>query len=158
MCYKLRVPFLGVISDTHDLLRPEVLPALHGCDLIVHAGDICGPEVLARLGELAPVRAVRGNNDRGAWCRDLPERDAFEFEGRRVLVVHDRAELTDSVLAEADLVISGHSHLPRFEEHLGRLDLNPGSAGPRRFRLPIAVARVEIDTSGITCELVHLIP
>jgi len=136
------VTLLGVISDTHDLLRPEALAALEGCQLIVHAGDVCTPAVLEGLAALAPLRAVRGNNDRGAWARALPEEDLIDLAGTRIHVVHDDARRPPEV--RADLLISGHSHRPRREEREGALFLNPGSAGPRRFRLPVALALVEL--------------
>lgn len=146
---------LGVISDTHDLLRPEALAALKGCHLIVHAGDVCAPAVLEGLAALAPVRAVRGNNDRGAWAAALPEEDLLEVAGRRIHVVHEDARRGTGV--QADLLISGHSHGPRQEERDGALYLNPGSAGPRRFRLPVSLALVDLGAARLTVQRVDLL-
>lgn len=128
---------IGLISDTHGLLRPEAVRALRGADLIVHGGDVGGPEILEALGAIARVVAVRGNNDRGAWARALQETATFEEEGTRVHVVHDVKEL--ALAAPVDAVISGHSHAPRVREEDGVLYVNPGSAGPRRFSLPISI-------------------
>lgn len=135
---------VGVISDTHGLLREEARDALAGCDLILHAGDIGTPEVLAALEEIAPVIAVRGNNDRGMWARRIPERAQHTVDGVRILVLHDRKDLPRAPPPDADVVVTGHSHKPLVETRDGVLYLNPGSAGPRRFRLPIALAHLEI--------------
>jgi putative phosphoesterase len=136
---------IGVISDTHGLVRPEALAALAGAELIVHAGDVGGPEVLAALAQIAPVRAVRGNNDQGAWARTLPETERIEIAGRVLYVIHDVKELDlDPAAAGIDVVIAGHSHRPRNERAGGVLWLNPGSAGPRRFSLPITVGRLDV--------------
>lgn len=134
---------VGVISDTHGLLRPEALLALRGCQRILHAGDVGGPEILASLRRVAPVTAVRGNNDHGSWARDLPHSAELALAGVRVLMIHDVKEL-DPAGIDADVVVAGHSHSPRCERVGGVLFLNPGSAGPRRFRLPIAVARLHL--------------
>jgi len=146
---------LGVISDTHDLLRPEAVAALAECDLIVHAGDVCTPSVLEELGRIAPVRAVRGNNDRGAWAEQLPEEQVLEVAGRRIHVVHDAADRPDDL--RVDLWISGHSHRPRQEDRDGALVLDPGSAGPRRFTLPIALALVDLAAPRLTARRVDLV-
>jgi uncharacterized protein len=148
---------VGVISDTHGLMRPEALAALRGVELIIHAGDIGGPEVLAALRALAPVVAVRGNNDVGPWAAALPEHVDFDVAGRRVHLVHDVA---DARPAGADVVIAGHSHQPRNERVGGALYFNPGSAGPRRFKLPIALGRLRFgtDITAITAEIVVLVP
>ncbi|HEY8605761.1 MAG TPA: metallophosphoesterase family protein [Noviherbaspirillum sp.] len=139
---KLRI---GVISDTHNLLRPEARFALAGVDRIIHAGDICGPAVLEQLAAIAPVLAVRGNNDRGDWAEDLPHRLVEEIGGVRVLVVHDKADVGAADAASgAMVVITGHSHRPNIAREGGVLYLNPGSAGPRRFRLPVSLAILEI--------------
>lgn len=145
---------LGVISDTHDLLRPEAVAALAGCDLIVHAGDVCTPGVLEELGRIAPVRAVRGNNDRGAWAAQQPEEELLEVGGRRIHVVHDAADRPQDLAV--DLWISGHSHRPRQEERDGALVLDPGSAGPRRFTLPITLALVDLSAPRLTARRVDL--
>lgn len=146
---KLRI---GVISDTHNLLRPEARLALAGVDGIIHAGDICGPAVLDQLSAIAPVLAVRGNNDRGEWAEALPHRIVTDIGGVQVLVVHDKAD-ADGEAADAGVVISGHSHKPNIVREGGVLWLNPGSAGPRRFRLPISLAILEIDDGVPTARL-----
>ncbi len=136
---------VGLISDTHGLLRPEAKQALSGVDLIIHAGDIGTPEVLEELRALAPVRAVRGNNDRGPWTRGLPETEALELEGASLYVLHDLNELDlDPAAGGFAAVIAGHSHRPAMDTRDGVLYINPGSAGPRRFSLPVAVGFLEI--------------
>ena len=148
---------VGLISDTHDLLRPAALASLDGCDRILHAGDVCTPEVLDRLARLAPVDAVRGNNDRGAWAESLPEGLTLTISGRRIHVVHDAARLTIDPFAEGiALVVSGHSHRPRVEERDGVAWVNPGSAGPRRFRLPVAMAILHLQARGARIETLRL--
>ncbi|MBI3638054.1 MAG: metallophosphoesterase family protein [Candidatus Rokubacteria bacterium] len=148
---------IGVISDTHGLLRPEALAALAGSDLIVHAGDVGGPDVLEGLRRLAPVVAVRGNNDRGRWAAALPETDVIDAGGRRLYVLHDLHALDVDPRAQGfDVVIAGHSHRPATERRDGVLYLNPGSAGPRRFSLPIALARLRVTPSRLHPELVTL--
>jgi putative phosphoesterase len=148
---------VGVISDTHGLVRPEAAAALEGCDLIVHGGDVGAPEVLAQLGEIAPVRAVRGNNDRGAWASQLPVCDAIEVGGAWLYVLHEIAALDlDAGAAGFAAVVSGHSHRPRAETRDGVLYLNPGSAGPRRFSLPVTVARLTVDGPRLVHEIVEL--
>jgi putative phosphoesterase len=148
---------VGVISDTHGLVREQALAALAGCELIIHAGDIGTPEVLERLREIAPVRAVRGNNDRGVWARSLPLNDVIEIGPHHVYLLHDIAELAiDPAAASMAAVITGHSHKPAAEVREGVLYLNPGSAGPRRFKLPIAVARLRVSKNGIEHEIVEL--
>jgi putative phosphoesterase len=135
---------IGVISDTHGLVRPEALAALARSELIVHAGDVGGPEVLAALAAIAPVRAVRGNNDKGAWARKLPVDDVVVVGRRRLYVIHDVKELDrDPLAAGFAAVIAGHSHRPRNEIKDGVLYFNPGSAGPRRFSLPVTVGRID---------------
>lgn len=130
---------IGVIADTHGLLRPEALEALHGCALIVHAGDIGGPAILARLAALAPTHAVRGNNDDGAWAAALPEQLDLHLGGRHLHVLHDLRS-PPGPLPAADVIVCGHSHKPLLEQRGPTLVLNPGSAGPRRFRLPVTLA------------------
>ena len=146
---------VGVISDTHGLLRPEALTALEGVDAIVHAGDIGSAAILDALRRIAPVVAVRGNNDRDAWAASLPEIVKTEIGGVRIWVVHNLQELAANP-ASANVVISGHSHCPRVERRDGLLFLNPGSAGPRRFSLPIAVARIHLAPTGPRAEIVEL--
>ncbi|MEQ8767391.1 MAG: metallophosphoesterase family protein [Planctomycetota bacterium] len=140
-------PCLGLISDTHGLLRPEAIAALKGCEQILHAGDVGGPEILEALEAIAPVTAIRGNNDRAAWAEDLPLRADVIWQGVRILVVHDVKDLAGEDI-EADVVVSGHSHRPAIEARSGILYVNPGSAGPRRFRLPISIARLSMTARG----------
>jgi uncharacterized protein len=148
---------VGVISDTHGLVREEALAALHGSQLIIHAGDIGTPAVLERLREIAPVRAVRGNNDRAEWARDLPDTDVVEVGPHHIYLLHDIGELDiDPAAARFAAVITGHSHKPGASVRDGVLYLNPGSAGPRRFRLPIAVARLHVTEHGLEHEIVEL--
>jgi uncharacterized protein len=148
---------IGVISDTHGLVRPEAIEALRASELIVHAGDIGGPEVLEALRAIAPVVAVRGNNDREGWAETLRETEVVEVGNALLYVLHDvhRLDLEPAV-AGFHAVISGHSHRPLLEERRGVLYLNPGSAGPRRFNLPIAVARLRVRGSTLSAEVVEL--
>ena len=147
---------IGLVSDTHGLMRPEALRALRGADVIIHGGDVGTPAVLEALRAIAPrVVAVRGNNDRGAWARGLGEVVTLELEGRSVHVLHDLHELAPNV--EADVVVSGHSHKPLVREENGTLYVNPGSAGPRRFSLPICVAWLTLTPGRRPrARLVHL--
>ena len=148
---------LGVISDTHGLLRPEALDALRGSDLIIHAGDVGKPEILKRLREIAPVVAVRGNVDTAPWAEELPETQVLRVAGRNICVLHDRARLVvDPVTVGYAAVVFGHSHKALVETHDGVLYLNPGSAGPRRFRLPITVSRLRVSTELLEPEIVQL--
>ena len=141
---------LGVISDTHGLLRPEAVEALRGSDMIVHAGDIGSPDVLRSLEALAPVLAVRGNNDHGTWAKDLPLTESLDLGRASIYVLHDLNELDlDPRAAGFSVVIAGHSHQPRCEKRNGVLFFNPGSAGPRRFRLPISVGRIVIEGARV---------
>jgi uncharacterized protein len=142
---------IGLVSDTHDLLRPEVLEYLRGSDHIVHAGDICGDGVLQALAQLAPVTAVRGNNDRGAWAGRLRESETLEIGGVAIHVVHDLHDL--ALPAGVRVVVSGHSHKPRVEEREGVLYVNPGSAGPRRFKLPISAGELRIAAGTVLAHL-----
>lgn len=136
---------IGIISDTHGLLRPEAVDALRGVDHIIHAGDIGRPEVIDGLRALAPTTAVRGNVDRGEWAAAYPQTAFVTLGGRSLYVLHNRAELDlDPAAAGIDVVVSGHSHQPKIETVDGVLYLNPGSAGPRRFTLPIALATLEL--------------
>ena len=148
---------VGVISDTHGLLRPQALAALEGADLIVHAGDIGPPDILARLRMIAPTIAVRGNVDTSPWGRSLPASEVVEAAGRLLYVVHDRADLDINPRAGGfAAVIFGHSHRPEAVEHDGVLFLNPGSAGPRRFSLPISLAILEVTAGELTWRFVEL--
>jgi len=148
---------VGVISDTHGLLRPAAVAALAGVDMIVHAGDIGSAAILDELRKIAPVVAVRGNNDREAWAASVPETVTTTLAGVRLYVVHDLKSLRgDPASQGVDVVISGHSHRPSVERRAGVLLLNPGSAGPRRFTLPIAVARLHLGPGGPRAEIVEL--
>jgi len=148
-----------VISDTHGLVRPQALEALRHVDLIVHAGDIGTHEVLAALARLAPLTAVCGNNDRGGWTRRLAATATVAVGGACLYVLHDVKELDfDPKAAGFAAVIAGHSHRPGIEERDGVLFVNPGSAGPRRFRLPVAVARLHVGRGQVRGELVLLDP
>jgi putative phosphoesterase len=148
---------VGVISDTHGLIRPEAIAALQGVDLIIHAGDIGAPEVMTALGRIAPVKAIRGNNDRDAWARGFPETDLVQVGAVSIYVLHDLAALDlDPKAAGIQVVISGHSHRPKAERKDGLLYLNPGSAGPRRFDLPIGLARMSISGPEVEYHLVEL--
>lgn len=148
---------MGVISDTHGLLRPEALAALHGSDLILHAGDVGAPAVLDALRAIAPTTAVRGNVDTAVWATALPLTDVTSVGGLDLYMLHDRAALDlDPRAAGFAAVIFGHSHRPGAELKDGVLYLNPGSAGPRRFTLPITVARLTIDDGRLTHEILEL--
>jgi putative phosphoesterase len=147
---------IGAISDTHGLLRPQAVAALAGCDPIIHAGDVGSPDVLARLGALAPVHAVRGNVDHGAWSANLPVTQRIEIDGFRIYVLHILAELDLQAADNVDAVIYGHSHQPKIETKNGTLFFNPGSAGPRRFRLPITVGRMTAEHGKLRAEIVEL--
>jgi hypothetical protein len=150
---RLRV---GVVSDTHGLVRPEVVEALRGSDVILHAGDIGGNHVLQELGEIAPVIPVRGNVD-GGWARLLPERRRLDLGGLSVLILHDRGLLgLDPAREGLGIVVFGHSHQPLAEKESGVLWFNPGSAGPRRFRLPVSVGRLVIEKARVRPELIEL--
>jgi uncharacterized protein len=154
---RARVSVVGVISDTHGLVRPEALARLRGVDLIVHCGDVGAPAVLDALRALAPVRAVRGNNDRGPWASALPHDDVVELASHVLYVIHDRGELElDPAAAGFTAVLSGHSHRPSVERRAGVLYVNPGSAGPRRFSLPIALARLVLGPGRCAATVVEL--
>jgi putative phosphoesterase len=147
---------VGVISDTHGLVRPEALAALAGSDHVIHGGDVGAPDVLDALARIAPVTAVRGNNDRGPWAERLPIRTTIEIGGVRIHVIHDARELDLDRAGEVDVVVAGHSHRPEIAHRDGFLLVNPGSAGPRRFRLPIAVARLRIRAGATSAEIVPI--
>jgi putative phosphoesterase len=136
---------IGLISDTHGLLRPEARAALKGVDHIIHAGDICNAEVLEQLAEIAPIVAVRGNNDRGDWANSLNTVETLDIGGVKVHVIHDLHEFdAQAGKSGIQVVISGHSHKPSIKMEGGILFVNPGSAGPRRFKLPISIGYLEI--------------
>lgn len=146
---------LGVVSDTHGLLRPQVLERLRGCHRILHAGDVGAPEILDQLRQLAPVEVVRGNVDAGPLA-SLPETVSGQAEDVRYRMVHRRADVPGEWSREAGLIIFGHSHRPELEWHGGALWLNPGAAGPRRFSLPLTLAHVTVDGSRIIPEIFSL--
>jgi putative phosphoesterase len=148
---------IGVISDTHGLLRPEALEALRGSEHIIHAGDVGTPEILEKLSAIAPVTAVRGNVDKGAWSRKLPETQVLELGGISIYVLHDLAQLDLKPKAAGFMVVaSGHTHVPKQEMRDGVLYFNPGSAGPRRFKLPVTVGRLILEDGSVRGELLHL--
>ncbi|RZL88023.1 MAG: metallophosphoesterase [Variovorax sp.] len=150
---------IGLISDTHGLLRPEAKAFLQGCDRIVHGGDICDPRILEALAALAPVTAVRGNNDKGPWAERLRETEDLQVGEVSIHVIHDLAQLgIEPGAAGVRVVVSGHSHKPRVEERDGVLYVNPGSAGPRRFKLPIAVGELIITGRSVSARIVELDP
>jgi uncharacterized protein len=148
---------IGVISDTHGLLRPQAVKALQGSGLIIHAGDVGRPEVLDELRRIAPVVAVRGNVDRSAWADRLPQNEIVEHGGVRLYVLHILDDLDlDPPTAGFHAVITGHTHLPKMETKDGVLYFNPGSAGPRRFNHPISVGRLSIENGKLRGELITL--
>lgn len=148
---------IGIISDTHGVLRQEALTALTGSHLIIHAGDIGKPEVLTQLETLAPVLAVKGNNDQGPWTDSLPETQSTTIQGHHIFVIHDVKQFkNDPIHSPFTVIISGHSHKPTVTEHNGLLFLNPGSAGPRRFSLPITIALIHIDGLTLSYQFIHL--
>jgi putative phosphoesterase len=148
---------VGVISDTHGLVRPEAIEKLRGCDLIVHCGDIGALAVLDALRAVAPVRAVRGNNDKGPWASELPTDDVIEVGSHTLYVIHDFGELSlEPAAAGFTAVLSGHSHRPFVEQRKGVLFINPGSAGPRRFSLPVAVARLVLAPGHCDARIIDL--
>jgi uncharacterized protein len=140
---------VALVSDTHNLLRPELLSFLDGCDAIVHAGDICEQAVLDQLARIAPLTAVRGNNDRGVWADALPVQTVVEIGSVAIAVVHELPDLRGDPAAQGiAVVVSGHSHKPALETRDGVCYVNPGSAGPRRFKLPISAAMLTIGNGG----------
>jgi uncharacterized protein len=148
---------VGLISDTHGLLRPEAKAFLRGCDLIIHGGDIGAPTILEELAALAPVAAVRGNNDKGAWAKRLHDTELLQIGEVHVYAIHDLAQLdVDPTAMGVSAVVSGHSHMPVVRERNGVLFVNPGSAGPRRFKLPIAVAELIISGKSVSARIVEL--
>ena len=148
---------VGLISDTHGLLRPEALDFLRGSDHIIHAGDITGPEILPPLQAIAPLTIVRGNNDRGPWGKTLPETTVLQLGPVAIYVIHDIKELPlDPAGAGMRVVVSGHSHKPSRSERGGVLYVNPGSAGRRRFSLPVSVGELLVEGDRVTVRLVAL--
>jgi len=148
---------IGLISDTHGLMRAEALQALDGADLIIHAGDIGKPEVIEALKAISPVRAIKGNNDTGAWAKALPETQWVKTGKVNLFIIHNVKDLDgDPVTRGFQVVISGHSHKPSVSSRQGVLYVNPGSAGPRRFKLPVAVGKLFINSSQVHAELIEL--
>ena len=149
-----RAKRIGLISDTHGLLRPEALQYLAGSDHIIHAGDIGDPAILDALRAIAPITAVRGNNDRGPWAKRLRDREVLRVGEVRICVVHD---VHDFAGEECQVVVSGHSHKPKVERRGGILYVNPGSSGPRRFSLPVAAGEVRIAGSSVRARIKELL-
>lgn len=150
---------IGVVSDTHGLLRPEAVAALAGVTHIIHAGDIGSPDVIAALRRIAPVTAIRGNIDSDDWATGYPDEAVVELAGRSIYVLHNRNELAlDPAASGFDVVVSGHSHKPKIETRDGVLYLNPGSAGPRRFTLPIALATLHLSVDALRPRIHELVP
>ena len=151
--------FVGVISDTHGLLRPEAVAALRGSDYIIHAGDIGDASILKKLAEVAPVTAIRGNVDREAWARKIFSTNVLEAGGISIYVLHNIQELDlEPEAAGFGVVVCGHSHVPKQETKNGVLYFNPGSAGPRRFRLPVTMGRLKIQGGRVSGEIVEIVP
>lgn len=150
---------IGIISDTHGLLRPEAIAALQGSDYIIHAGDVGDPDILIQLEAIAPLTAVRGNVDHDKWAGDLPETNILEVGSTAIYVLHDVGRLDlDPRAASFAAVIFGHSHRPSQEMRNGVLFFNPGAAGPRRFTLPVTIGRLRIADSKVTAEIIPLLP
>ncbi|HET6347985.1 MAG TPA: metallophosphoesterase family protein [Candidatus Krumholzibacteria bacterium] len=150
---------VGIISDTHGLLRPEAVKALQGVRYIVHGGDIGDETILHTLAAIAPVTVVRGNTDHDAWARRVPRTAVLDVAGVRIYAVHDIDTLDiDPPTAGVDVVVFGHSHRPGIESRNGVMYLNPGSAGPRRFNLPVSVARLTIENGAATAEIIEVLP
>lgn len=149
---------IGLISDTHGLLRPEALAALQGSELIIHAGDVGGDDIIGRLSSVAPVVAVRGNVDGGSWASQLPATAIVEARSALIYVLHDVQQLDlDPAVAGFQIVLSGHSHRPGRMERSGVLYVNPGSAGPRRFQLPVTVARLNLAQEPWGVDFIELL-
>ena len=149
---------IGLISDTHGLLRPEAVEFLKGSDHIIHAGDIGTQAVIDKLARLAPVTAVRGNNDRGDWAEIIPETEFIELAGIYLYIIHDAAGLDiDPEAADVKVVVAGHSHIPMMEQRGAVLYANPGSSGPRRFKLPVAAGELMISNGRVCARTVELI-
>jgi len=148
---------IGLISDTHGLLRPEALAFLRGSDHIIHGGDICDPAILETLAVLAPLTAVRGNNDHGAWAERLRETETLRIDGVVIYAIHDLSQLDiEPAAAGVRVVVSGHSHKPLVQERGGVLYVNPGSTGPRRFKLPIAAGELIVEGGKVSARVVEL--
>ena len=149
---------IGIISDTHGLVRPEALQALQGVEMILHAGDVGNKEVLDTLKQVAPVVAVRGNNDKGEWAQSLPDWEVVEVGDVSIYMLHDVKEIEISPAGGGfRVVVSGHSHKPSVTEQRGVLYVNPGSAGPRRFKLPVSVAHLHVDGEKVQAKIIELV-
>ena len=150
---------IGIISDTHGLLRPEAIKQLAGADHIIHAGDIGGPEVIEGLRRIASTTAIRGNIDTGEWATAYPNTELVELGGRALYVLHNLKEIKlDPAASGFDVVVSGHSHRPKIETKNGVLYINPGSAGPRRFKLPIALAILALSDGALLPRILEIVP
>jgi uncharacterized protein len=150
---------IGVISDTHGLLRPEALAALRGSDYIIHAGDIGDHTILKALAEIAPVTAIRGNIDRDAWAQKIPATNVLEVSGVSFYILHNLTELDlKPEAAGFQVLVSGHTHKAKSETRNGVLYFNPGSAGPRRFRLPVTVGKLQIKDGKVSAEIIEILP
>jgi uncharacterized protein len=148
---------IGLVSDTHGLVRPEALAALKGSEVIVHAGDIGKAEVLESFSSIAPVISIKGNNDRDLWAKKIPDVLNLEINGTNIHVIHNVNELeADPASDGIRVIVSGHSHKPRLVERDGILFINPGSAGPRRFKLPVTVGRLWINRGNVHAEIIEL--
>ena len=148
---------IGVVSDTHGLLRPQAVEALRGSDRILHAGDVGAPEILEALKQIAPVIAIRGNVDTAPWATTLPLTEVLEVSGVSIYMLHDLAQLDlKPQAARFRVVVYGHSHKPKIEERNGVLYFNPGSAGPRRFSLPVSVGKLTVTAGQVNTELIEL--
>jgi putative phosphoesterase len=154
-----KTQIIGVISDTHGLLRAEALAALRGSDYIIHAGDVGDPSILKELAKIAPVTVIRGNVDRETWARKVPATSVLELRDVSICILHNLAELDlKPEAAGFDVVVYGHSHVAKQETKSGVLYFNPGSAGPRRFRLPVTVGRLTVKDGKVSGEIVEIVP
>ncbi|WP_139131050.1 MULTISPECIES: metallophosphoesterase family protein [Pseudomonadaceae] len=150
---------IGLIADTHGLLRPQALAALEGCDHILHAGDIGKPEILDALRQLAPLSVVRGNNDTQDWAQAIPHDLSLQLRGAHLYLVHDQADIpADLATRGVDAIVTGHSHKPLITQRDGILHINPGSAGPRRFKLPVSMGVLWVENGRVRGELQTLDP
>jgi uncharacterized protein len=147
---------IGLIADTHGLMRPEALAALKGSEIIIHAGDIGKAEVIEALKTVAPVIAIRGNNDRDSWAKQIPDLLDLEINGARIYVIHNVNEMDSASASGFQALVSGHSHKPSLVTKDGVLFINPGSAGPRRFKLPITVARIRLRGGKVRAKIIDL--
>lgn len=148
---------IGILSDTHGLLRPEVVSAISDCDMIIHAGDVGDPSILEKLEKIAPVHAVKGNMDQGEWAETLPLTEVVEVHKHFVYILHEIVDLDlDPAAGKFEMVIFGHSHKAELKEKKSVLYLNPGSAGPRRFTLPVTIAKVIVSSDRLIPEIISL--